>query len=164
MWRTDLRAFFLLIVAFSALSVRPGAAQEPEKLDVRQAADLYFGRLLAGVSTTVGPLDPDAGTFEIYGIKGTEISIEWLLPTDLVGDASGELLPVTFGPLAAAYSSTNLAVDALLFDPAFPRTVLIDERGKAITWIGGTVVPTFGLAADRYSAPITIIVSTVANE
>ena len=156
-------AAFLLIGTVSALP-RTLAAQGPEKLDVRWSSDLYFGRLLPGLMTTVSPLDPGAATFEIYGIKGTEISLEWLLPMDLVGESSGALLPVTFGSMSAAYSSTNLAVDALLFDPALPVNAFIDEREKALVWIGGTVTPPFGGAADRYSAPITLIVSVVSNE
>jgi hypothetical protein len=153
------------VILLASLLCPSGAAAQinAPKLDVTQESDLYFGRLLAGISTTVDPLAGGAAFFELRGPKLAELLIEFLLPTDLVGESSGALLPVTFGPNAAAFSPTQRTTSAVFFDPSVPHSVITIEEEKSLVWVGGTVMPPFGLPADRYSAPIVITVSVVGS-
>jgi len=138
-------------------------AQRGRPVIVQPRRDLEAGDVFAGVPKTVSRLDPiNSGLYRILGRRDAEITIIFTLPPDL-RSASGDALPIQFGPNDAGFSWLQDQNTSAGFDPQVPYTVRLDSRGRAYVWLGGTVTPSSNQAAGFYQSDVVLTASYTGN-
>jgi hypothetical protein len=129
------------------------------QLSASQVRDLDFGDLIPGFGRSIGPSSADAAQFEIAGASGAEVSIGFILPTELADGA--ETLPITFDGTSAGRGPTAVAVTQT-FDPSAPHVTTL-PGGTLFVSLGGAVTTVANQAAGDYSATIQLNVSYTGN-
>jgi len=155
--------FLLPVVLLALLLGAAGAFAQGRPLRARPVQPLNFGDLLGGLPTTVLRTDPiNSGQFDIRGERLTEVLVDLLLPSALVGPG-GATVPLTFGPGTAGYSPDGSIGSQVAFDPAVPQAVRLPGNGRGAVFLGGTASPPGQVAVGAYSATITITISYIGN-
>ncbi|MCU0623778.1 MAG: DUF4402 domain-containing protein [Gemmatimonadaceae bacterium] len=140
-----------------------GAQGSPAAITVTGIRNLGFGSLIPGLASAVPPTDPArAAQFDVRGPAAQQVQLQLALPLSLTGPG-GALLPVRYGPSAAAYSLTNAPADAIAFDPALPFTLSLPASGRVQVYLGGTAVPAPTMTPGRYAAVITLTAAATGN-
>lgn len=151
----------LLVLPVAASSQATGnvtaTANVLTPLSVAGTADLDFGDVFPGVTTTVLPVDVTAGRFDIAGETTSEIDIDFTLPTTL--DNGPESMPISFGNTSAAWVAGGGPFD---FDPNTGTTQNL-VAGSMIVFLGGTVDPAFDQAPGIYTSVVTMTVAYTGN-
>ncbi len=118
--------------------------------------NLDFGIVPAGTPTAPSNLANQAGRFDITGEPSAALTVDFTLPTTLVG--AGGSIPISFsttdGLLWAPFPTTNTT-----FDPNVPFVTAIDGAGNLTVGISGTVSPPATTTTGNYTATITLTVS-----
>jgi len=139
------------------------AAAQGRPLRARPVQSLNFGDLLGGIPTTILRTDPvNSGQFDIRGERLTEVLVELLLPSDLVGPG-GSTVPLSFGPGTAGYSPDGSIGSQVAFDPAVPQPLRLPGNGRGAVFLGGTATPPGHVAVGAYAATITLTISYLGN-
>lgn len=123
--------------------------------------DLVFGSVLPGIPKTITKYSVgSAAEFHIAGTSGSEISIQFALPTYM--HASGFNIEMIF-------FDTDCSIDSLpspdqtapLFDNLNPWTTLLYRLGSGglTIWLGGTAVPKVVQPPGSYTATIVLTVA-----
>lgn len=121
--------------------------------------DLTFGEVLPGIPETVLTENPrQSGLFEIRGVRGGTVRVEFLLPAALVS-MHGALLPLQFGPMDGyADLSRGHPPRGIRFDPRTPLVAVLGPNGRLMVRLGGTVIPSRTQAGGEYHATIALTV------
>lgn len=123
--------------------------------------DLVFGSVFPGIPKTITKYSVgSAAEFHVAGTSGSEISIQFALPTYM--HASGFNIEMIF-------FDTDCSIDTLaspsqtspLFDNLNPWTTLLYRLGSAglTIWLGGTAIPKVVQPPGSYTATIVLTVA-----
>ena len=124
-------------------------------------SDLSFSTVLPGIPSTVSVLDPlHAGLFEIQGPASASVRVELVLPTAMVSDGGGALLPISFGH---GDGSAVFGGHSLQFDPHAPVIAALGSDGRMFIRLGGTVLPGRPQAGGTYRATISLTVFNLGS-
>ena len=121
---------------------------------------LRFDNVYPGVPKTVAPDNNRAGRWRIRGQRNAPITMTFTLPTNLVRNGTGELMPV--GAWAAAWDVNNTPAGSTAFTPsAAPTPAQLSNTAQAqvFVFIGATVTPAPGQRAGAYLATATLTVA-----
>lgn len=158
--RTPILALLLIATGGVTAELR---AQGGRPVIVRPQRDLTFGDVFAGVPKPVLRQDPVAsGVYRVQGRPGAEITLTFTLPSTLLS-ASGQSIPIEFGPDDAGYADDQNQVTAVGFDPGAPFTTRLNADGRGYVWLGGTVRPGANQAAGFYEADVVLSVAYTGN-
>lgn len=108
--------------------------------------DLAFGSVIKGVATTVQPVDPGAGAFQVTGSPNAFASISFTLPAVLTNIQAlpGSTMPIAFNGTSARWNrAVNSAAAGTAFDPASGAVGRFGPppNPSLYIWLGGTVNP-----------------------
>jgi hypothetical protein len=149
----------LVVAAWWALAAPRAAAQSPAGsvtadavvvnggMTITTLRDLAFGSVIKGVATTVLPVDPGAGAFQVTGSPNAFATISFTLPAVLTNIQAlpGSTMPVSFSATAARWNrAVNDAAAATAFNPASGAVGRFGPppNPNLYIWLGGTVNPT----------------------
>lgn len=131
--------------------------------------NLDFGRILPGSGPRT--ISPSTGTqraeVEIHGTRGAEITIDLVLPANLVSGPN--TLPITFGAGSGCHFNrrTPPGPACTLFNPATQLTVDIRNSNfpdnTYFVWVGGTINPPLGQAGGTYTGAIAFTTAYTGN-
>ena len=127
--------------------------------------NLAFGAMFPAVPKVISKQDAGAAAeFFVSGTAGSEVSIEFALPTYLGSNGFNMQLIFTETDCAMDSSATpdqsNPGHDDL--DPWHPITYRLGSNGLTI-WLGGTAVPGVAQKPGDYSASIVVTVTYTGN-
>ena len=135
-------------------------------LSLLNIQDLSFGDVTPGLPTTVDPqISANAGTFEIRGAAGAEITVDMIIPPALVVGAFS--MPVSFGGTSGCHHNRYLQDKCTYFDPN--TTLVTNIRNKKfpenlrIVWFGGTASPTGTQFPGVYKGTVTLTAAYTGN-
>ncbi len=138
-------------------------AQRGRPIIVQPRRDLLAGDVFAGIPKSVSRLDPaNSGLYRILGRRNAEVTIVFTLPPNL-RSATGDDLPIQFGPTDAGFSWLQDQSTSVPFDPQVPYTVRLDAQGRAYVWLGGTVIPSATQPAGYYESDVVLTASYTGN-
>jgi hypothetical protein len=169
------RAFVIAALAVSALLLLPVHdldAQRrprrvpalPEPLRVSALNDMEFPNVLPGVPRVILFSDSHhAGLFEISGPNGASVRADFTLPSALIGDIGGTLLPVSFGPGDGLVTQTRNVLIGLPFNPMGPVIGSLSGLGFLYLHLGGTAHPGLPQNGGLYRATIILTVSDLGS-
>jgi hypothetical protein len=135
-------------------------------LSLLNVQDLSFGDVTPGLSTTIDPqISANAGTFEIRGASGAEITLDMNVPPALtVGPFS---MPVSFGGAAGCHHNRYQQDKCTYFDPSTTLVTNIRNRkfpeNLRIVWFGGTASPTGTQFPGVYRGTVTLTAAYTGN-
>ena len=129
-------------------------------LAVNAGNDLDFGQVIPGFMKTVDVADATAGTFDLAGGAGAEVTISFSsLPTDL--SSGPNLLPITY---AGVHNTANDPVaGATSFTPSAGATTPLSGAGELYVFLGGTVDATGSPPAGTYTGTVTLTGAYTGN-
>ncbi len=127
--------------------------------------NLTFGDVFPGIPKEVDEQTPGrAAEFEITGIAGSEVTIEFMLPTYM--NDGGYNMPLLFRQTDCSLDSSSTPDQT---NPLFPNqdpwktiTYGIGSGGIKV-WLGGKVVPRIQQKDGSYSADIVITVTYIGT-
>ena len=135
----------------------------PRPLVAVARRDLSFGTVHAGIPAKVLTTDVRySGLFEIRGTKHEAVRLELLLPASLTS-ASGQELPLSFGPGDGAASTDRGRFHGVAFDPRQPLIATLGPSGKLYVRLGGTVLPSNDQADGSYRATIFLSIFNLGS-
>ncbi|MEZ5358594.1 MAG: hypothetical protein R3F48_07145 [Candidatus Zixiibacteriota bacterium] len=127
--------------------------------------NLQFGNILPGIPKTIDKANAgSAAEFYVSGVAGSEISVEFTLPT-YMNDA-GSNMQMVFGETDCSIDTTaspdqsNPIFDDL--DPWHPLVYRLGSNGMTI-WLGGMAIPKLLQTPGDYSSVIVITVTYTGN-
>ncbi|MEE9533571.1 MAG: hypothetical protein V3W06_04070 [Acidimicrobiia bacterium] len=132
-------------------------------LDVQ---DLGFGDVTPGLSTVVDPqASLNAGKFEIRGVRGAEVAVDFTLPAALTVGAFS--MAVGFGGSDGCFHTKDQQNKCTYFDPS---ATLVTDLGRKpfpenwlIIWLGGTASPTVTQFPGIYRGTVALTVAYTGN-
>jgi len=132
---------------------------------VSVANDLTFGTVLGGVPKKIDKATPgSAAEFLVTGIAGSDVTIEFTLPT-YMNDGTYNMQMIFDNTDCAMDSSSSPDQTSPDYDDLDPWDVIsytIGSGGIAI-WLGGKVVPKLLQGSGNYTADIVITVTFIAR-
>lgn len=131
-------------------------------LNVSARRDLAFGRILAGVPTTISPMTTQAGQFELRGQRNAEVQVVFVLPPALTL-TSGEALPLVFAANDGVASATTNPATGTAFDPRTPLVQLLGGNGRLHIFLGSTAQPALTQRSGFYSGIVTMTAAYTGN-
>jgi hypothetical protein len=163
------------VLAASAMLAAPAMAQVSASdniqvtgtvagaISVTRGNDLTFGVIIPGLSRTINPWDPGAGTFTVSGQSGAGVQLTFP-STPVVMTGTGLDIPLG---LQLVYNTANDPTGGSTIDPvATPNpitTLSSDATGVLYVFLGGTVTPDGAQAPGNYSATFTLSAAYVNN-
>ncbi len=127
--------------------------------------DLTFGDIFPGIPKTISKTTPgSAAEFFISGTAGSEITIDFTLPTYM--NSGGNNMQMVFHETDCALDSsatpdqTNPGSNNL--DPWHTITYRLGSNGLTV-WLGGMVIPKLQQKQGSYSATIVMTVAYTGN-
>lgn len=127
--------------------------------------NLTFGDVFPGIPKEVDEKTPGrAAEFEVTGIAGSEITIEFMLPTYM--NDGGYNMPLLFRQTDCSLdsSSTPDQTNPLFSDQDPWKTITYGIGSGGIkVWLGGKVVPRLQQNEGNYSADIVITVTYIGT-
>jgi len=124
-------------------------------LTASPVADLDFGTVLAGTSSSPVNLATAAGRFDLTGEPNGAITLTFTLPSALTGPSG--TIPVSFAATDGLWWSP-FPTAFTAFNPSAPFAVLLDGAGTLTIGITGTVSPPIGTLPGLYTGTITLSV------
>ncbi len=129
--------------------------------------NLIFGTVLPDVNKSVNKATSGfAGAFHIQGSNGSEISIDFVLPTDLYTTDSSSTMTIVFTDTDASYDDETGGGQSSptgVIDPRGLTTLDLGAGGAMDVWLGGTVQPSISQTGGDYAADVTISVVYTGN-
>ncbi len=127
--------------------------------------DLSFGDVFPGIPKSVAKTTPgSAAEFLVSGTAGSEVSIDFTLPTYM--NFGGYNMQLIFRDNDCALDSSaapdQTAPGADNLDPWHTITYRLGSNGLTL-WLGGTVVPRLNQRQGSYSALIVLTVAYTGN-
>ena len=147
------------VLLLAGLVIGAAAASPParaQSLEVYRLTDLSFGTFIAGDVVTVQPSEPGAASFRVDKLAGGERDVQVRLTLPAALELGGASLPVSFGSVSAAWSTTNDPSTATAFDPAQGVDVRLPGRKPLYVWVGGTVASPAQLPSGACAQRITL--------
>lgn len=126
---------------------------------VSSTSDLTFGTMFPGIPKTVAKTSTDAAEFSVGGDAGSEITLDFSLPTYLSsGGNSMQIIFFSDGCAIDSYPTPNQATP--VYDDLNPWQTLTYDLGSAglTVWLGGKAVPGLRQPAGSYTADIVLTV------
>ena len=142
----------LLVLILAAFSF---AADE----SVSGSGDLTFGTMFPGIPKTIDKSSTSAAEFTVGGDAGTEVTLDFSLPTYLSsGGNTIQLIFFSDGCAIDSFPSPNQASPS--YDDLNPWQTLTYNLGSAglTVWLGGKAVPGLRQPAGSYTADIVLTV------
>jgi len=134
-------------------------------LTVTGTNNLIFQTVTPGVDKSVDKSTPgEAGEWTVSGANGSEVTLEFTLPTELISGVN--TMPISFTATDASYSNNganNQGNPTAEINPAIVTTTTLRADGDTMAWIGGTVNPAIAQTSGDYSADIVLIVTLTGN-
>ena len=135
------------------------AAPVRSQAQVTRLADLAFGTVISGTTTSVAPTDAAAASWRIhYTLLAVASSFQLTLPTELTKSGGGATMTVTFCSTCGKYrfNNTNPA-GGTTFNPANSVSLGLLALGTNLyVWLGGSVSPPLAQTAGSYSATVVL--------
>lgn len=156
------RASFLSAYCLIAMTVfsTPAGSQ-----NITVNNGLVFGMVLQGVPKTISKYSAgSAAEFFITGTAGSEVSIEFTLPTYV--NKVGWNMPLVFENTDASLDTrSNPDQSAPLRDNLNPWVAIIERMSVPglTVWLGGKLIPKVNQLEGDYSATIVLTVSYTGN-
>ena len=122
---------------------------------VTRLADLNFGDLVVGVTTTVDPRDPQAAQFLFSGSSNTVVDVTITFPNKLTCGSNS----MNFSELRPIYNTVPDAVTATEFKKKTGGSATTGADGNLYIWAGGSVRANANQAAGSYTGIIQIVVT-----
>jgi len=168
---------FLLAVTVLIMAVPSVLAQESASISATATVlpsmsvtgdnDLIFGSVLPDVNKSVNKATSGfAGAFHIQGNNGSEISVDFVLPTDLYTSDSSSTMTIVFTDTDASYDDETGGGQSSptgVIDPRGLTTLNLGTSGAMDLWLGGTVQPAITQTGGDYSAEVTITITYTGN-
>jgi len=135
-------------------------------LSLRSVQDLSFGDVTPGASATVDPqVSANAGTFEIRGASGAEITVDMTVPPALTVGAFS--MPVSFGGASGCHHNRYQQDKCTYFDPTTTLVTNIRNRkfpdNLRVVWFGGMASPTGTQFPGVYKGTVTLTAAYTGN-
>lgn len=144
--------------ALLAVGASSSVAEAQRPLRANAKKNVTFGTLFAGVPLTVLPTDAvRAGAVDITGPNSRQILVTFTLPTSMMGPA-GALLPVSFTPTSAGFSTGSIATQ-VRFDPRVPYRAFLSNNGRGTVYLGAIATPGASQRSGNYNATIVMTVA-----
>ena len=125
--------------------------------------NLNFGTVVPGVNKAVDKTDIGfAGEWQVTGEPLAELSVDFLLPSNLYTVDSGASLMINFSATDASYddgTGGGQIAPAGSLNPNGPSVLNIGADGALSVWIGGVVQPRISQTGGNYSADIILTVA-----
>jgi len=157
-----MRAGFLTVLLFLIIT---GGFTLSRAQSITINNDLTFGDMFPGIPEEVSKYAAGAAAeFHVSGTAGSELSIEFTLPTYM--NMSGFNMQMVFPEDACAMDSSaapdqsSPGYDDL--DPWHPITYRLGFNGLTI-WLGGMVIPKIAQIPGDYTATIVLTVTYTGN-
>jgi hypothetical protein len=129
------------------------------QLTVTGLRNLAFGPVIQGIPSSVAPNDPlDSGQFEFITPIGSQVRIQFTLPTRLNGP-SGKRLTISFGTTDAIALGQGPTSVPVTFNPNTAQTFNIVSSNRIWVFLGGTVTPTATQATGAYANTVTLTIT-----
>ena len=129
--------------------------------------DLIFGMVLPDVDKSVDKANIGfAGSWHVQGNAGSEISLDFTLPADLMHEDSTATLRIDFADTDASYddgSGGGQTSPVGIVNPLGPSAYDLGVGGALDIWIGGTVRPTLSQTGGDYAADVRLTVAYTGN-
>ena len=129
--------------------------------------NLIFGTVLPDVNKSVDKASSGfAGAFHIQGNSGAEISVDFVLPTELYTSDSSSTMTILFTDTDASYDDETGAGQLSptgVIDPRGLTTLNLGGSGAMDLWLGGTVRPNLTQTGGDYEAEVTITITYTGN-
>jgi hypothetical protein len=156
----------LVVLGSVAGSVRSASAQATTPVQANVFRVLSFSNLqnvrfqtvFPGVNKTVPAAAPQAGQYRVNGQPNAMIAMTFTLPTDLVRNTGGDLLPV--GSWTGIHNTLNNPATGVAFTPSgAPTNAQLSNIGRRWVYIGATVSPAANQRQGNYRAVATLTVA-----
>jgi len=123
------------------------------RISITSKRDLDFGTdIVPGFPEVVDKTAATSGKFSLSGQVPKQISIAFILPTQLISGSN--TMSITFTSTDAAY---QLGTGSLVaFNPAVTKTVSFTTGGTMNIFLGGKVTPSGTQAAGNYTGAVTV--------
>jgi hypothetical protein len=135
------------------------------QVSVTSVNDLQFDNVFQGVPKVVSKRTAGkAAEFQITGTAGTEVTIEFTLPSYM--SATGFNMQMVFQDTDCAMdSSASPDQSSPDYDDLDPKDVITYRIGSGgiTVWLGGMLVPRMGQPPGSYSAPVVITVTETGS-
>jgi spore coat protein U-like protein len=159
-----------LVAAVLAVAPRQAEAQSASitasatvltALTVTGVDNLDFGLVPPGFTKTVLETDAGAGTFDLSGSAGAEVTLTFTaLPANLQ-DAALNNLPITY---TGVRNTTDNAATGNVFTPSAVTTTNLDAgTGELYLFLGGQVDATASPPAGLYQGTVTLTAAYTGN-
>jgi hypothetical protein len=129
--------------------------------------DLIFGTVLPDVDKSIDKSNIGfAGSWHVQGNAGSEISLDFTLPLNLMHEDSTATLRIDFADTDASYddgSGGGQTNPVGVINPNGPSAYDLGLAGALDFWIGGTVRPTLSQTGGDYAADVTLTVAYTGN-
>lgn len=150
----------LISLIILACCVNTASAQ-----NVTVVNNLQFGNILPGIPKTIDKTNAGAAAeYYISGVAGSEVSIEFTLPTYM--NDVGNNMQLIFAETDCSIDTTaSPDQSSPIFDDLDPWHPLIYRLGSngMTVWLGGTAVPKLIQTPGDYSGSIVITVTYTGN-
>ncbi|MEO8200817.1 MAG: hypothetical protein ABI679_09880 [Gemmatimonadota bacterium] len=129
------------------------------QLTVTGLRNLAFGSVIKGIPSSVTPSDPvKSGQFEFITPIGSNVRIQFTLPTRLNGPA-GSKLTISFGTTDAIALGQGPTSQPVTFNPNTAQTFNIVSSNRIWVFLGGRVTPTANQTTGSYTNTVTLTVT-----
>ncbi len=129
--------------------------------------NLIFGTVLPDVDKSVDKATSGfAGAFHIQGNNSSEITVDFVLPTDLYTSDSSSTMTIVFTDTDASYDDETGGGQSSptgVIDPRGLATLNLGASGAMDVWLGGTVQPSITQTGGDYAADVTISITYTGN-
>jgi hypothetical protein len=131
------------------------------QLTVVGLRNLAFGPVIQGIPKSITPSDPvRSGQFEFQVPIGTQIRLQFTLPTRLNGPGAARL-NIAFNStdgIALGQGPTSVPV---VFNPNNAQTYNIVSSNRIWVFLGGRVTPTANQATGNYTNTVTLTITVL---
>jgi hypothetical protein len=132
-----------------------GTFSVTSSLTVTKLADLIFGDMLVGVTTTILPTSAQAARFFINGNANSTIQVTITFPTSLTCGSN----TMEFSPLTPLYNTSSDALSAIQFLGSSGGIASTGTGGNLYIWVGGKTTATTKQPAGNYTGIIELTVT-----
>lgn len=131
------------------------------QLTVTGLRNLAFGPVIQGVASSVTPSDPiDSGQFEFIVPIGSQVRLQFTLPTRLNGPGNARLT-IAFSATDAIALGQGPTSVPVTFNPNNTQTFNVVSSNRIWVFLGGRVTPTANQATGNYTNTVTFTVTVL---
>ncbi|MBX3147887.1 MAG: DUF4402 domain-containing protein [Gemmatimonadales bacterium] len=136
------------------------ATSGPLDAQVTQRANLEFGSIISGTTTSVGPAETGAASWRIhFTLLALVPSFDLTLPASLSRVGGGATMPISFCATCGLYRANNTTPGGTTFNPNGSVSLGLISLGTNIyVWLGGSVSPPLSQMAGSYTGTMVLTV------